>query len=789
MNTTRASQWLRGHVPPLPCAVSGWMAVVGGAIAVGVVYFLTARLGLALLASSDVAVFWPAAGVAAGILITLGRPALPALVIGVVAATVAANMLSDRNLLTALLKGFCNAGEPVLAAWLLKRWVSQPFTLGSLRRVLDFLAAAAVAAAASAVAGAIIMTSLHMAAPFLNVWLAWFLSDGLGIVIVAPLLIACGELRFNLPSRNELVEGVGVLALLALTTVYVRSYPSESWVSVNPGAFTLPLLLWLAARCPPIFPIAGAFAISLSAIFAVTFGTGRLGDASVPLMARVHGVQITVVMVTAFTLVLIALFAERRRSEVELKRSAERLQLAMDAAELGAFSADLVTRNFNCDARVASIHGHSLPPTTLKDSRRFVHRDDLGRIDAALAEAERTTGIWNVEYRVVHPPAPSQIGETRWVAVESSLVRDAKGNPAELIGVTRDITNRKRAEQDLVERTAQLELAGKIAGIGRFTYDEATQKMQISPGYAGIYGLPEGRPEISREEWRALVHPDDLPGLDPIADHALSNGETEFVLEFRILRHGEVRWIESRVLISYNELGRPVRRIGAEIDVTERKSAEERQRSLNAELDHRVKNTLATVGAVVSHTRQGNRSVANFAAALEGRIRSMARAHELLSFGRWQGLSLTELVQREVAPYATGNNTEINGPKVVLTPEAGQAMAVVLHELTTNAAKYGALSARNGRVSIRWSQRRNGQSRSHLLFEWQEIGGPHIEAPGKPSYGTSTIRDLIPYEFGGAVELLLAPEGVRCRLELPSHWLSNNFERVPGEGRRAPLQA
>ena len=765
------------------------MGLVGGAIAVSVVYFLTARLGLALLAPSDVAVFWPAAGVAAGILITLGRPALPALVIGVVAATVAANMLSDRNLLTALLKGFCNAGEPVLAAWLLKRWVRQPFTLGSLRRVLDFLAAAALAAAAAAVAGAIIMTSLHTAAPFLSVWLAWFLSDGLGIVIVAPLLIACGELRFNLPSRNELVEGVGVFTLLALTTVYVRSYPSESWVSVNPGAFTLPLLLWLAARCPPIFPIAGAFAISLSAIFAVTFGTGRLGDASVPLMARVHGVQITVLMVTAFTLVLIALFAERRRNEVELKRSAQRLQLAMDAVELGAFSADLVTRDFNCDARVASIHGHSVPPTTLKESRRFVHRDDLGRIDAALAEAKRTSGIWNVEYRVVHPPTASKIGETRWVAVESSLVRDSKGNPAGLIGVTRDITNRKRAEEELVERNAQLDLAGKIARIGRFTYDEATQKMQISPGYTGIYGLPEGTLEISGEEWRALVHPDDLPGLDAIADHALSEGATEFVLEFRILRHGEVRWIESRVLISYNELGRPVRRTGANIDVTERKRAEERQCSLIAELDHRVKNTLATVSAVVSHTRQGNRSVANFAAALDGRIRSMATTHELLSSGRWQGISLAELVRRELAPYATRNNTEINGPPVVLTPETGQAMAIVLHELSTNAAKYGALSTGNGRVSIRWDQRRNGHSGSHLHFEWQEIGGPPVVAPGKPSYGTSTIRDLIPYEFGGAVDLVLAPEGVRCRLELPSDWLSNGVGRLPGEDTRTPLRA
>ena len=214
-------------------------------------------------------------------------------------------------------------------------------------------------------------------------------------------------------------------------------------------------------------------------------------------------------------------------------------------------------------------------------------------------------------------------------------------------------------------------------------------------------------------------------------------------------------------------------------DITERKRAEARQRSLIAELDHRVKNALATVSAVVSHTRQGNRSVANFAAALDGRIRSMATTHELLSSGRWQGISLTELVRRELAPYAARNNTEINGPRVVLTPEAGQAMAMVLHELATNAAKYGAFSTGNGRVSIQWDLRPNGYARSHLVFEWQEIGGPLVEAPDKSSYGTSTIRDLIPYEFGGAVDLVLAPDGARCRLELPDDWLSNDAERVP----------
>jgi two-component sensor histidine kinase len=166
--------------------------------------------------------------------------------------------------------------------------------------------------------------------------------------------------------------------------------------------------------------------------------------------------------------------------------------------------------------------------------------------------------------------------------------------------------------------------------------------------------------------------------------------------------------------------------------------------------------------------------VANFVVALEGRIRSMATTHELLSARRWQGVLLAELVRRELAPYATGNNIEINGAEVVLKPEAGQAMAMVLHELATNAAKYGALSTKEGRVSIRWDRRLNGHPPPHLVLEWQESGGPLVIAPGEPSFGSSTIRDLIPYEFGGMADLVLAPAGVRCHLELPADWLGND---------------
>jgi two-component sensor histidine kinase len=220
--------------------------------------------------------------------------------------------------------------------------------------------------------------------------------------------------------------------------------------------------------------------------------------------------------------------------------------------------------------------------------------------------------------------------------------------------------------------------------------------------------------------------------------------------------------------------------VGVQIDITERKRAEEARKILNAELDHRVKNALATVSAVVSQTRQGRRSVADFASAVEGRVHSMAATHELLSSRQWQGLLLMDLVRCELAPYSTPTNTEITGPDVTLRAEAGQALAMVLHELATNAAKYGALSTRKGRVSIRWDQRLNEQSRSYLALDWQEIGGPPVVALGKTGYGTTTIRDLIPYEFGGTVDLMFAPDGVQCRVELPGDWLSDAAE--PGSG-------
>ena len=215
--------------------------------------------------------------------------------------------------------------------------------------------------------------------------------------------------------------------------------------------------------------------------------------------------------------------------------------------------------------------------------------------------------------------------------------------------------------------------------------------------------------------------------------------------------------------------------IGVNIDITERKRAEERQRILIAELDHRVKNVLATVCAIITQTQKASSSPIDFVAALNRRINSLARTHELLSESNWRGASLAEIVRRELAPYTRGN-TDARGPSITLKAEATQAVATVLHELTTNAAKYGALSSRSGRVSVRWRWPQNG-SHDPLVIEWQETDGPLVLAPSRSGYGTSIIRELIPFEFGGAVELSIATEGTRCRLEIPGEWASRGRER------------
>src|SRR5262249_26120213 len=417
---------------------------------------------------------------------------------------------------------------------------------------------------------------------------------------------------------------------------------------------------------------------------------------------------------------------------------------------------------------LAVIYG--LPEESVEISRENwrarVHPDDLPRLDAigyrALANKETELVL---EFRILRD------GEVRWIESRVLISYNEVGRAVRRIGAQVDVTERKRAEDVLAERNAQLALAGRAAQVGVYTYDVNKGAILISEGYAAIHGLPEGTTKTSYSEWRARVHPEDLGRMEDIRNQAFVDRRKEDNPEFRIvLPPAEIRWIERRGSISYGEDGRPERAVGAIIDVTERKRAEQYQRALNAELDHRVKNVLATVSAIIAQTREASDSPADFVAGLHHRIASLARTHELLSQSKWRGVPLAEIIRRELAPYSL-RNTDIGGPDLTLKAGAAEAASMVFHELTTNAAKYGAFSNRTGRVSVRWHWLRNG-SPDRLVIEWQEIDGPPVRAPSRSGYGTTIIRELIPFELGGAVELSFATGGTRCRLEIPSEWAS-----------------
>jgi signal transduction histidine kinase len=291
-----------------------WVGSIGLAVAVGIVYFVAARLSLALLTKPEgVAVFWPAAGVSAGVLIALGSQARWPVVIGTMAATIVANLSGDRNLWSAVLFGLCNAGEAVLTAWLIEHYFGSDFRLSKLRNVLGLVGAAMIGVAVSGIGGAATFKLFHSTTtPVSTIWQHWFASDGLGIITVAPLLIELASAWRDRPPLSELVEGALAVAALALVSGLAIFLRSELLANVGPVAVLFAPLLWLAARCRPVFAAAAAFIVSLSIVWTTTFGIGYFGNPGLSIDDRVRAAQFSILLVTIGASVLAALFAEIR---------------------------------------------------------------------------------------------------------------------------------------------------------------------------------------------------------------------------------------------------------------------------------------------------------------------------------------------------------------------------------------------------------------------------------------------------------------------------------------------
>jgi two-component sensor histidine kinase len=261
-----------------------------------------------------------------------------------------------------------------------------------------------------------------------------------------------------------------------------------------------------------------------------------------------------------------------------------------------------------------------------------------------------------------------------------------------------------------------------------------------------------------------MIHPEDWDRLRAVGG-GMTKDQPTLQTDFRVVQSsGNVRWCTGTAAASFGAADRVVRISGVTIDITERKEAEERQDLLAREVDHRARNALAVVQSIVRLTRAS--SVGGYVAAVEGRIKALARAHALLSDSRWHSADLRALVAEELAPYRAGETekVEIRGPNVALLPHMAQGVALALHELATNAAKHGALSSMAGKVSLTWQLQQEV-----LVLQWVESGGPGIAPPSARSFGLKVIRASIETQLGGEAMFEWDPAGMRCVLSIPRH--------------------
>jgi len=240
-----------------------------------------------------------------------------------------------------------------------------------------------------------------------------------------------------------------------------------------------------------------------------------------------------------------------------------------------------------------------------------------------------------------------------------------------------------------------------------------------------------------------------------------TKGARSHEAEFRINRpDGEIRWCVGTAAATLDKDGRVARVSGVTVDITERKRAEERQNLLTREVDHRAKNALALAQSIVRLTRAGD--VKTYVQAVEGRINALARVHTILSLSSWQGAEIKKLIVEELAPYSVGGQIKVCGVEVQLQPATAQTLALALHELVTNSAKYGALSALSGQLSVMWQVEAD-----NLVLSWEETGGPLVRKPEARGFGTRSLMTSIESQLGGQALFDWRSEGLVCRLSVP----------------------
>ncbi len=466
-------------------------------------------------------------------------------------------------------------------------------------------------------------------------------------------------------------------------------------------------------------------------------------------------------------MLLLAWLQQRQdgQSRAALRQSEAEFRASFELAAVGKAQLDPQGLRFlRVNAALARMLGHDEPGSLLGQALpALIAAEDRGAADAAIAR------LLHGQVEAIRPELRllRRDGAPFWVRASVTLAREAAtGAPRRLLCVIEDIDAQRRAEARMRDSEARLRSLVDTAVDAIIVADAAGLIVSANPAAARMFRLAD--PQAMQGMALGALMPEAMASRHAgfLASHAATGGAGTMRAIGVPGRELLARRADGEAFPAEISVGSFIADgarffTGVLRDASDRRAAEERQALLTREVDHRAKNALAVVLSLLRLTPR-NLPPADFAEAVEGRITALARAHSLLASQRWAGTDLRLLAEGEMAAF--GGRCDIGGPAVQLAPRAAQPVAMLLHELATNAAKHGALSAPGGRVAIDWAFDPTG----NLLLQWREKGGPPVPPPPEPGFGMRLLHSVVERQLAGTLQLDWPAEGLHASVLLPA---------------------
>lgn len=460
----------------------------------------------------------------------------------------------------------------------------------------------------------------------------------------------------------------------------------------------------------------------------------------------------------------VAFALERKRGEIALRETTALVRIINETSQTLLYTKDRQGRNSMVNTAMLRALGKRRDEAI--GQRAVDYWDDAEAAARIMANDRQVMdsgepGVFEERIRLAD-------GTTHTFLSTKAPQRDAAGNVVGIVGASIDITEQKRIEERLRESQAHLRLSTEAADVGTWQWDLKAQQVHWSAIHMRLWGYAPREGLIDYEDWARRVDPVDLGRVEPEIRRALA-GEADYDVEYRIVPEGqaETRWIRSTGRAQFDDAGEAVLLQGVSMDITARKRADERQALLIQELNHRVKNTLAVVQSIAAQTLRGSGRDKDARRSFEARLMAVSSTHNVLTRESWEGADLADILATALSPHRLGVEDQfaISGPPLRFKPKSALSMAMALHELATNAVKYGALSAPGGRIAVSWTVEPGNPAR--FKFRWEESGGPPVARPKRRGFGTRLIVDSIEAEFDSTAELHHAPGGIVYTIDAP----------------------